>query len=150
MTNITDDIYYMEKAIALAKRAAKVDEVPVGCVIVYQNKIIAYGMNKRKAKHDVLAHAEINAIKKAEHLLKTYYLEDCEIYVTIEPCLMCLGAILGAKFRRLVFGARNPKGGAVDLLPNIYTNHTMVVTSGLLETECGKIMKDYFATKRVV
>ena len=143
---------YMLEALKEAKKAAFEDEVPIGCVIVKDNKIIARGHNLRENKKDVTCHAEIVAIRKANKKLNDWWLKDCDLYVTIEPCLMCIGAIYQSHINRVIYGAKDPKGGAVssiirfDEIKNL--NHYPEIVSGVLEEECSQIIRNYFKAKR--
>jgi tRNA(adenine34) deaminase len=129
------------------------DEVPVGAVVVYQDRVIAAAHNQREMLHDPTAHAEMIAITQAAEQLQDWRLEDCTLYVTLEPCPMCAGAIVQARLPRLVFGATDPKAGACVSLYTIVTderlNHRVMVIGGVLERECGAILKDFFARKRM-
>jgi len=140
----------MRKALGFAQRAFRIREVPIGCVIVHNlsGKIIGAGYNLRNTKKNTLYHAEIIAINQASRNLGDWRLEDCTMYVTIEPCPMCAGAILQARIPRLVYGAANPKAGAVgsvvNLLNNSAFNHQTDVKSGVLEADCAAMMQDFF------
>lgn len=141
----------MRAAIAEAKKARNIDEVPVGCVIVYNNKIIARGHNTREKDQSVLGHAEINAIKKASKKIGSWRLEDCDIYVTLEPCSMCSGAIIQSRIKNLYYGAKDPKTGAAGSVLNLFSytfNHKVNVVGGILEVECSRIIKDFFKELR--
>ena len=143
---------YMLEAIEEAKLAASIDEVPVGCVIVKDDKVIARAHNLRETTNDPLGHAETLAIKKASELLNDWQLVDCDLYVTIEPCIMCGGAIIQSRIRRVIYGAPDLKGGAfgssINILEAKNINHRPEVINGVLEEECTKIIKDYFKSKR--
>ena len=117
--NFTEDEKYMYEAIKLARRAARIDEVPIGCVIVYDGKIIAKGYNRRNTDKSTLAHAEIMAIRKASKIIGDWRLEDCTLYVTLEPCQMCAGAIVQARVSRVVIGSMNPKAGCAGSILNL-------------------------------
>lgn len=148
---VKDDIYFMKKAIALAKKSEQEEEVPVGAVIVMNNKIIASGRNKREKKQNALAHAEIEAINKACKKLGSWRLPECDLFVTLEPCPMCSGAIINSRIRRLVTGAIDIKGGAVYSLVNIFDyqfNHKPILTKGVLEEECSELLKGFFKRLR--
>lgn len=146
-----DEIGYMKEALKEARKAAAEDEVPVGAVIVKDGKIVARAHNRKEKKNDATAHAEIEAIKKASKKLG-WWLEDCDIYVTLEPCAMCAGALVNARLRGVYFGARDPKGGACGSVFNIpedkRLNHRLKVEGGILGAETGQILTDYFKEKR--
>ena len=142
----------MKKALELAEAAFAMDEVPIGCIIVYNSEIIGTGHNLRNTKKNTLYHAEIIAIDAASQYIGDWRLENCTIYVTIEPCPMCAGAILQARIPRLVYGAASPKAGAVgsivNLLENPDFNHQVQVITGVLETECSAIVSKFFQSSR--
>ena len=145
------DEFYMHEAISLAKRAGEIDEVPVGALIVCRGKIIATAYNTRESDRSATSHAELRAIEAACRALGGWRLPDSTLYVTLEPCAMCAGAILHARLDRVVFGASDPKAGAfgsvLDL--NAYPlNHKAEITSGVLAEECGALLSDYFRRKR--
>ena len=146
------DIEFMKLALEQAKIAYKKDEVPIGAVIVCNDKVIAKGFNIREKRNDPTGHAEIVAIKKACKKRRSWRLEDCTIYVTVEPCSMCAGALLWTRIKRIVFGAFDAKGGALGSSYNLFVqknlNHKAEITSGVLEEECSKLMKDFFKAKR--
>ena len=146
------DEKYMSIAIKEAKKAEALDEVPVGCVIVNDNKIIAKGHNLREQKLDPTMHAEIVAIRKACKKNKSWRLEGSTIYITIEPCAMCAGTILWSRCARIVYGASDPKGGAIESSLHLFEskniNHHPEIVGGVLKEECAKIIKDYFKNKR--
>jgi len=146
------DIEYMQLALALATQAAEAGEVPVGAVVVKDGIIIGRGSNAPIARHDPSAHAEIQAMRDAANSLGNYRLTGCELYVTIEPCAMCTGAIQHARISRLVYGAGDPKTGAcgsvVNLMAEPRLNHHTEVTGGILARECGEIMSRFFASRR--
>lgn len=143
---------FMKIAIKEAMKAQDIDEVPVGCVIVHDNKVIARGFNKRETTQDPTNHAELKTLQKASKKLNSWRLDDCDIYVTLEPCIMCAGAIIQSRIRHVYFGAYDPKGGAlgssIDVLTASNINHHPKVTGGLLEEECSNILKEYFRHKR--
>lgn len=149
--NILDE-FYMRLALEEAARAIDVDEVPIGAVIVKNDVVIAKAYNLRETHKDPTAHAEIVAIKRASEALESWRLIDCDLYVTIEPCPMCAGAIVQSRIRRLVYGASDPKAGAcgsvMDVIGNPLLNHRVEVFSGVLEDECSSIIRDYFRQKR--
>ena len=142
----------MVEAIKEAKKAELIDEVPIGCVIVKDDKIIARGHNLRESKQRSTAHAEIIAIEKACRKLKSWRLEGCSLYVTLEPCPMCSGAILQSRIEHVVYGAKDPKGGCMESCMNMYEvkgfNHYPDVIGGVLEDECGSLLKTFFKRKR--
>ena len=144
---------YMKAALEEAEKAELIDEVPIGCVIVLNDKIIARGHNERETKQNPVGHAEILAIQKASKKLNSWRLEDCEIYVTIEPCIMCAGAIIQSRIKKVYFGARDLKGGAfgssIDVLTANNINHHPEIYPGILEKECSDLIKNYFKSKRV-
>ncbi len=143
---------YMKEAIKQAKKAEANKDVPIGCVIVYEGKIIARGYNRRNMDKTTLAHAEILAIKKASKYLGDWRLEDCTMYVTLEPCQMCAGAIVQARIPHVVIGCMNPKAGCAGSIINILDikefNHQVEITKGVLEEECSSMMKNFFAWLR--
>lgn len=143
---------YMKEAIKQAKKAEANKDVPIGCVIVHEGKIIARGYNRRNMDKTTLAHAEILAIKKASKYLGDWRLEDCTMYVTLEPCQMCAGAIVQARIPHVVIGCMNPKAGCAGSIINILDikefNHQVEITKGVLEEECSSMMKNFFAWLR--
>lgn len=149
---LTRDEFYMKEAIRQAKKAEKLMEVPIGCVIVYEDKIIARGYNKRNLKKTTLAHAEIIAIAKAGKVIGDWRLEDCTMYITLEPCQMCAGAIVQARMKRVVIGSRNAKAGCagsvLNLLQEERFNHQVELTDGVLEEECSAMLSDFFKELR--
>lgn len=142
----------MKEAIKQAKKAAQKDEVPIGCVIVKDDQIIARAYNKREMKQCSTAHAEILAIEKACKKLGSWRLEDCDLYVTLEPCPMCSGAIIQSRIRNVIFGAYDPKGGCMGSNMNINDvrgfNHYPDIEGGILQDECSRLLKDFFKAKR--
>lgn len=151
--NFSDE-HYMKEALKQAKKALAINETPIGCVIVRDNKIIARGYNRRKAEHCTLGHAEINAIKKASRAVGDWRLDDCTIYITLEPCQMCAGAIVQARIPKVVIGAMNPKAGCagsvVNLLEHPGFNHQCEVTRGVLKDECSAILTGFFTDLRAM
>lgn len=149
---MTNDEKYMKEAIKQAKKAALVGDVPIGCVIVYENKIIARGYNKRNAKKTTLAHAELLAIEKASKVLGDWRLEDCTMYITLEPCQMCAGAIVQARIPRVVVGAMNKKAGCAGSVLNLFQipafNHQVEFVNGVLEEECANMLSSFFLELR--
>lgn len=150
---LTEDEKYMKEALKEAKKAYRLGEVPIGCVIVYEGKIIGRGYNRRNTDKTTLAHAEISAIKKASKIIKDWRLEGCTLYVTLEPCQMCSGAIIQARIDRVVMGSMNPKAGCggslLNILENESFNHQALVTRGILEDECSEILTKFFKELRV-
>lgn len=146
------DERFMREALALAAEAATAGEVPVGAVVVKDGRIIGRGSNRPIGAHDPTAHAEIVALRAAAGAMGNYRLPGCEMYVTLEPCAMCVGALVHARFTRVVFGARDPKTGAcgsiVDLPAIAHWNHHGVFTGGVLAAECGAVLKRFFADRR--
>ncbi|WP_084534378.1 tRNA adenosine(34) deaminase TadA [Paraburkholderia dilworthii] len=146
------DRRFMALAQAAAEEARAAGEVPVGAVLVRGDEVIAKGFNHPIGAHDPSAHAEMVALRAAAQTVQNYRLPGCELYVTLEPCLMCAGAIMHARIARVVFGARDPKTGAcgsvVDAFANPQLNHHTVVTGGVLESECGAVLKSFFAERR--
>ncbi len=146
------EIRFMREAIKEAKKAELIDEVPIGCVIVKDDKVIARGHNVRETKKTPLGHAEIIAIDKASKKLGAWRLQDCDIYITLEPCIMCAGAIIQSRIRHVYYGAKDPKGGAIESSINVLEakniNHHPEITSGILEEECSNIISQYFKRKR--
>ncbi len=149
---LTTDEKYMKEAIRQAKKAWKMEEVPIGCVIVHEGKIIGRGYNRRTTDKNPLAHAELAAIKKASKKMGDWRLEDCILYVTLEPCQMCSGAIVQARVKRVVIGCMNPKAGCAGSILNLLQverfNHQVEITSGVLEAECSQMMKGFFKELR--
>ena len=147
-----EDIAFMREALRLAQQAADAGEVPVGALIVQNGQVIGRGYNQPVKTHDPSAHAEICALRSAGQVIGNYRLPDATLYVTIEPCTMCYGAIIHARIKRLVYGAAEPKYGAVlsgqKLLENGQFNHSPDVLNGVLEQECSLLMKQFFASKR--
>lgn len=149
---MTEDEKFMKEAVKQAKKAWKIGEVPIGCVIVYEGKIIGRGYNRRTTDKNPLAHAEILAIKKASKKMNDWRLEDCTLYVTLEPCQMCSGAIVQARMKRVVIGCMNPKAGCAGSILNMLQveqfNHQVELTKGVLEEECSIMMKEFFKELR--
>lgn len=143
---------YMREAIKQAKKAYVLEEVPIGCVIVHEGKIIGRGYNRRTTDKNPLAHAEITAIRKASKKLNDWRLENCTMYVTLEPCQMCSGAIVQARIKRVVVGCMNPKAGCAGSILNMLDmkefNHQVELTNGVLEEECSIMMKEFFKELR--
>lgn len=147
------NLKYMKEALKEAKKAAKHGEVPIGCVIVYEDKIIGRGYNKRNTKKTTLAHAELIAIQKASKVIGDWRLEDCVMYVTLEPCQMCSGAIVQARIKEVVVGAMNPKAGCAGSVLNILQmkefNHQAELTTGVMKEECEAVLKEFFKDLRI-
>lgn len=153
MTEIQNtDETYMREALKQAKKALALGEVPIGCVIVHEGKIIARGYNRRNTDQSTLSHAEITAIRKAGKVLKDWRLEGCTLYVTLEPCQMCAGAIIQSRVTRVVVGCMNPKAGCAGSVLNLLDvkafNHQAELTTGVLEEECSALMTGFFRELR--
>lgn len=152
-SKMTDDEKYMKQALRLAKKAKDNGDVPIGCIIVYDGKVIARGYNRRNKEKQSLAHAELIAIRKASKIIGDWRLEECTMYVTLEPCQMCSGAIVQARIPRVVIGCMNPKAGCAGSIINLLDmkefNHQVEVTRGVLEEECSEILKEFFKELRV-
>ena len=148
-----NDEYFMRQAIKEARKAEALDEVPIGAVLVHDGKILARGHNLREKKQSSLAHAEIVAIEKACRKTGSWRLEDCVLYVTLEPCPMCAGAILQSRIAKVVYGAADPKGGSVGTCFNLYDipgfNHYPEVLGGVLSVDCAMLLKTFFKQKRI-
>ena len=146
------DEKYMKEAVRQPKKAYALDETPIGCVIVYQDKIIGRGYNRRTIDKNTLAHAELIAIRKASRKMGDWRLEGCTMYVTLEPCQMCAGAIVQSRMTRVVVGCMNPKAGCagsvLNLLQMAEFNHQAELTTGVLEEECSQMMKSFFKKLR--
>ena len=149
---MTKDERFMRAALAQAKKAYTKDETPIGCVIVYEDKIIARGYNKRNMKKNTLAHAEIIAINKASKVIGDWRLEDCTLYVTLEPCPMCAGAIVQARIKRTVIGSMSGKSGCAGSVTNLLQmeglNHSVEIETGVLGDECSEMMSRFFRELR--
>ena len=147
------DTTFMRAAIKQAQKAYEKSEVPIGCVIVHDGKIIARGYNRRNTDRSTLAHAEITAIRKAAKKLGDWRLEECTLYVTLEPCPMCAGAIVQARITECVIGCMNPKAGCAGSVTNLLEmdglNHKVIVRRGILEEECSSMLKTFFRELRV-
>ncbi|MBP9001042.1 MAG: tRNA adenosine(34) deaminase TadA [Lachnospiraceae bacterium] len=146
------DVKYMREAIRQAKKAKALGEVPIGCVIEYRGKIIGRGYNRRKTDKNTLSHAELNAIRKASKVMGDWRLEECTMYVTLEPCQMCSGAIVQARIPKVVIGCMNPKAGCAGSILNIFDvpqfNHQVETEKGMLEEECSALLTDFFKELR--
>ena len=143
---------FMKAAIREAKKAEKIQEVPIGCVIVFEDKIIARGYNRRNIDKNTLAHAELSAIKKASRKMGDWRLEGCTMYVTLEPCQMCAGAIVQSRMDKVVIGSMNPKAGRAGSVLNLLQipafNHQVELKKGVLEEECSQMLSDFFRKLR--
>jgi tRNA(adenine34) deaminase len=151
---VPDDVHFMQQALAEARRAEAEGEVPVGAVVAREGEVIAAAHNRPIGLNDPTAHAEILALRAAAGKLGNYRLTDCDLYVTLEPCAMCVGALAHARIRRLVYGAADPKAGAVvsclRLLDSPHWNHRVEVAAGLLADEAAALLKDFFSSRRKV
>ena len=150
--HLTEEERYMKEAIRQAHKAWKLQEVPIGCVIVKDGKIIARGYNRRNTDKNTLAHAELLAIRKASRAVGDWRLEECTMYITLEPCQMCAGAIVQARISRVVIRSRNPKAGCAGSVLNLLQmprfNHQVELTEGVLEEECSSMLTDFFKELR--
>ena len=146
------DEHWMQEALAAARRAAAIGEVPVGAVVVRDGRVIGRGYNRREVDRDPLAHAEMEAIRQAAAAVGGWRLVGCTMYVTLEPCAMCAGALVLSRIERLVYGASDPKAGWCgslgDLVRDPRLNHRLEVERGVLEAECSRLLRDFFATLR--
>ena len=146
------DEKFMKQALLQAKKAKELGEVPIGCVIVQDGKVIGRGYNRRNTDKSTLSHAEITAIRKASKKLNDWRLEECTLYVTLEPCQMCAGAIVGARVKKLYFGAYEPKSGSAESRFSVLTesglNHVTEYEGGVLGAQCSELLKNYFKAKR--
>ena len=149
---IDDDEHWMQHAIQLAQQAEAEDEVPVGAVLVHNNQVVGSGWNQVIGRHDPSAHAEILAVRSAAQVLQNYRLPETTLYVTLEPCTVCAGAIIHARVSRLVFGAYDPKTGVAESCEHLFDanhhNHQVSITGGVLKDECSKQLKAFFKKKR--
>ena len=149
---MTTDEKYMKKAVKLAEKASLLGEVPIGCVIVYKDKIIGRGYNRRKTDKNTLSHAELIAIRKASRVIGDWRLEGCTMYVTLEPCQMCAGAIVQARMDRVVIATMSPKSGCAGSIINLLKmeefNHQVEITTGVLAEECSKMLSSFFLELR--
>lgn len=149
---LSQDEKYMKEAIRQAKKAYALEEVPIGCVIVYEGKIIGRGYNRRTTDKNPLAHAEMIAMKKASRKMNDWRLENCTMYVTLEPCQMCAGAIVQARIKKVVMGCMNPKAGCAGSVLNLLNierfNHQVEQETGVLGEECSSLMKQFFKELR--
>ena len=151
-TDLEKNMEFMQAALDLAKAAEREGEVPVGAVIVKDGKVVGQGQNRKESLNLATRHAEIEAIEDASKNLDAWRLEDCDLYVTLEPCLMCAGAIVASRIKKVYYGTDDPKGGAVkslyQALNDSRLNHKCEVEAGLLKDECSQILKDFFKAKR--
>ncbi len=150
---LTQDEKYMKEALKQAAKARKIGEVPIGCVIVYEDRIIGRGYNRRNTDKSTLAHAEISAIKKAAKVIGDWRLEECTLYVTLEPCPMCGGAIVQSRMKRCVIGTMSPKSGCAGSILNLLQeprfNHQVEITEGVLRDECQEMLQEFFKELRI-
>lgn len=150
---MNEDEKFMQIAILEAEKAKEKEEVPIGAIIVYQDQVIATGHNVRETTQTTLSHAELIAIEKANNVMNSWRLEDCTLYVTLEPCPMCAGAIVQSRIKRVVYGASDPKAGCAGTLMNLLQedkfNHQVEVTRGILEEECSVLLTDFFKQLRI-
>ena len=146
------DSKWMRQALLLAKQAAAEGEVPVGAVVLYKGEVIGMGRNRSRTDADPTAHAEVVALREAGKALNNYRLEGCELFATIEPCAMCAGALIHARISRLIYGADDPKAGAVHSMMQVLNhpqlNHRMEITGGVLAAECSQLLQDFFQSRR--
>ena len=151
---MTQDEKYMKEAMKQARKAAAIEEVPIGCVIVYEGRVIGRGYNKRNLKKNTLAHAEIIAMNKASKVIGDWRLEDCTMYVTLEPCPMCAGAIVQARIPKVVIGSMNPKAGCAGSVLNVLQtegfNHQVEIETGVLGAECSEMHSGFFRELRKI
>ncbi len=149
---MTEDERFMAEAIRQAHKAYALEEVPIGCVIIYEGKIIARGYNRRNTEKNTLAHAELNAIRKASRKLGDWRLDGCTMYVTLEPCQMCAGAIVQSRIKRVVMGCRNSKAGCAGSVLNLLQvpqfNHQVEIEEGVLGQQCSDMLKEFFQELR--
>ena len=149
---MTEEERFMKEAIRQAKKAGALDEVPIGCVIVHEGKIIARGYNRRNTDKNTLSHAELNAIRRASKKLGDWRLEGCTMYVTLEPCQMCAGALVQSRIDEVIIACMNPKAGCAGSVLNLLEmegfNHKVKVEKGVLEEECSQMLSDFFKTLR--
>ena len=149
---MTREEKYMKEAIKQAKKAYAIGEVPIGCVIVYQDKIVGRGYNRRITDKNTLSHAELNAIKKASKVMGDWRLDDCEMYITLEPCQMCSGAIVQSRIKKVYIGCMNTKAGCAGSILNLLQvpqfNHQVEMEKGILEEECSQMLKQFFKELR--
>ena len=149
---MTREEKYMKEAIKQAKKALHIGEVPIGCVIVYEDKIIGRGYNRRITDKNTLSHAELNAIKKASKVMDDWRLDDCEMYVTLEPCQMCSGAIVQSRIKKVYIGCMNPKAGCAGSIMNLLNvaefNHQVEIEEGIMRDECSLMLKNFFRELR--
>lgn len=150
---MTEDEYFMREALRQARKAEKLDEAPIGCVLVKEGKVIARGYNRRNTDKNTLSHAELNAIRRASRREGDWRLEECTMYVTLEPCQMCAGAIVQARIPRVVIGSMNAKAGCAGSVLNLLQmeafNHQVEITRGVLEEECSAMLSDFFRRLRI-
>lgn len=152
MPHLNREEKYMRQAITQAKKAERLNEVPIGCVIVYEDKVIARGYNRRNIDKNTLSHAELNAIKKASKKIGDWRLDNCEMYVTLEPCQMCAGAIVQSRIKKVYIGCMNPKAGCAGSVLNLLQvekfNHQVEIEIGILGEECSSMLTEFFKRLR--
>ena len=152
MKDILDDNYWMSLALEQCQFASKAGEVPVGAVLVKDGELVATGWNQPISKIDPTEHAEINCLRNAAKQLDNYRMPGCDLYVTLEPCAMCAGALVHARIQRLIFGATEPRAGTavsqINLLQTDWMNHKVEVTGGVMADQCGQVLKDFFKARR--
>lgn len=152
MNMVYSDEYWMKFALDNASNAYQIGEIPVGAIIVVENKIIGNGFNQPISTNDTTSHAEINAIRTANKYIKNYRIPNATMYVTLEPCTMCFGAMVHSRIKRLVYGTKEPKSGVIEsnlnLNENSIYNHKLSITGGVLADECSQLLKDFFKSKR--
>lgn len=150
--DVADDSQGMQLALQMAQQAYGANEVPVGAVVVHQGRVVGQGYNQPISTHDPSAHAEMVAIRQAAQVLNNYRLIDCTLYVTLEPCTMCTGLLIHSRIQRLVYGATEPKAGAVhsaiQLPQQSFYNHVLQIEKGVLEQECSQLLSNFFAMRR--
>lgn len=149
---MTREEKYMKEAIKQAKKANAIGEVPIGCVIVYEDRIVGRGYNRRMTDKNTLSHAELNAIRKASRVMGDWRLDDCEMFITLEPCQMCSGAIVQSRIKKVYIGSMNPKAGCAGSILNLLQvpqfNHQVEIETGILKEECSQMLKQFFRELR--
>ena len=146
---MSNDYIYMEKAYQEAKKALAIDEVPIGAIVVYHDMIIGYGYNKRETEQQVVAHAEMIALQQACSRLQSWRLDECDIYITLEPCIMCSGAIIQSRCKRVIYGAPSKRWASLSQIIDIANvNHHPEIIGGIMEESCASLLSQYFVNKR--